>query len=74
MNKVPDTIIQKAIDQVFYRFDRDNSGTLDQNELVPVIQQVFGVMGNSNSTVNKFMIKQAFKRIDSDRDGRVTKI
>jgi len=30
---VPDNVLQNYIDQIFNKFDRDRSGTLDPNEL-----------------------------------------
>ena len=31
MSSVPDNVLQNYIDQIFAKYDRDNSGTLDAN-------------------------------------------
>jgi hypothetical protein len=34
MSIIPDFVLQKAIDVIYMKYDRDRSNTLDQNELV----------------------------------------
>lgn len=34
MSIIPDFVLQKAIDVIYMKYDRDHSNTLDQNELV----------------------------------------
>lgn len=72
MSFIPDTVLRKAIDVIYMKYDRDRSNTLDSNELVGCFNELLGMVGVP-SMANSFMIKMVLKRMDKDGDGRISK-
>ena len=73
MMNIDDNTLRNYIDQVFARYDRDRSGTLDPNELAGFFNDVFMMMG-SPQTVNMYQAQQALQQIDRNGDGRANKM
>ncbi len=69
---IPDTVLRKAIDVIYMKYDRDRSNTLDQNELVGCFNELLGMVGVPQMA-NSFIMKQVLKKMDRDRDGRISK-
>lgn len=72
MSRVSDAQLQMYIDQVFGRFDRDNSGSLDSNELANFFNDLFTKM-NHPKRVTYAEAQSAIQEIDIDRNGVVNK-
>ena len=73
MNYVDDNALRNYIDQVFMRYDRDRSGTLDSNELAGFFNDVFQMMG-SPQRINAYQAQQSLMSIDRNGDGRANKM
>lgn len=58
------------VQDIFMRFDRDNSGFLDRRETARMIDEVFKIDGRSGITTKQF--NQIFKEIDVNGDGVIT--
>ena len=72
MSIVPDFVLQKAIDVIFMKYDRDRSNTLDSNELTGCFNELLGMVGIP-TMANSFMLKMVLKKMDKDGDGRINK-
>ena len=70
---IPDNVLQSYIDQIFSRFDRDRSGTLDPSELAAFFNDVFALMGNP-TRVNDGQARSAMAAIDKNFDGKASKM
>jgi Ca2+-binding EF-hand superfamily protein len=64
--------IQKAVDLAFMKFDRDNSGSLDVNELGAFLTEVFKIAG-VGITVSSWQAQILMKLMDKNKDGRIQK-
>ena len=64
--------LQQFIEQVFNRYDRDRTGTLDSNELAAFFNDVFAQMGQS-TRLNNQQALDALRVIDTNSDGRASK-
>ncbi len=69
---IGDYELQQFIDQVFSKYDRDRSGTLDSNELTNFFNDVFSQMGNG-TRFNQQQSMNALKAIDQNSDGKASK-
>ena len=69
---INDFQLQQYIDQVFSRYDRDYSGTLDPNELHLFFNDIFALTG-SNYRINPQQAFAAMRVIDKNGDGRASK-
>lgn len=64
------SMIMKAI---FVKYDSDNSGFLDENEVCSLLTETFaGNKGTINNSGKK-MIDQFYKKVDVDGDGKISK-
>lgn len=72
MGYIPDSVIQKAIDQAFSKYDRNGDGTIDTDQAGDFFNQVLKMAG-SDIHVPGWVAKQVLKRMDSDDDGRASK-
>lgn len=70
---IPDSALQNYIDQIFQKYDRDNSGSLDANELALFFNDVFQLMGDPRR-VDQNQARQALMAIDKNNDGRASKL
>ncbi len=68
-----DQQLRNYIDQIFLRYDRDNSGTLEPNELGGFFNDIFAMMGDPRR-VNQLQAMQALQSIDKNCDGRASKM
>ena len=68
-----DNTLRNYIDQVFLKYDRDRSGTLDPNELAGFFNDVFAMMG-SPQRINPYQAQQSLMMIDRNGDGRANKM
>ena len=73
MTAVTDVQLQQYIDQVFLKYDRDRSGTLDANELAGFFNDLFQMMGHPMK-INNVQAMQALKAIDLNNDGKANKM
>jgi hypothetical protein len=72
MAQISDQQLRTYIDQVFGRYDRDNGGSLDVNELANFFNDVFQMTGNSIRVTQQDAIA-AMRAIDRNNDGRANK-
>jgi hypothetical protein len=67
-----DQAIRNFVDQAFAQYDRDRSGCLNYNELVPFMNQVLG-LGGYNCRLEQQQILSIARSLDRNRDGSITK-
>ena len=67
-----DDQLRQAVDAVFAKYDSDNSGTLDSNEVANLINDALKHMGHARQ-VNQAEINQFIKAVDSSGDGKIAK-
>lgn len=70
---IADNVLQSYIDQVFNKFDKDRSGTLDPAQLADFFNDVYAMMGQ-NVRVNNQQANDALRAIDKDYDGKASKL
>ena len=70
---VSDSQLQSYIDQIFSKYDRDNSGTLDAHELSQFFNDIFVMMGDPRR-INQNQAMQALTAIDKNNDGKASKM
>jgi hypothetical protein len=69
---ISDYQLQTYIDQVFSRYDRNYSGTLDANELHLFFNDIFALTG-SPYRINQPQAYAAMRVIDKNGDGMASK-
>ena len=67
-----DQQLRDAVDAVFGQFDKDNSGSLDQQEVFNLIQAALSKLG-SNQQVNQQQVQQFIQAVDKSGDGKIQK-
>lgn len=72
MAQISDQQLRGYIDQVFGRYDRDNGGSLDVNELANFFNDVFAMTGKNIRVTQQDAIN-AMRSIDKNNDGRASK-
>lgn len=72
MSFIPDSVLRKAIDVLYMKYDRDRSNTLCSNELGGCLNELLGMVGIP-TMVNSFVIKMILKKMDKDGDGKISK-
>ena len=65
-----DQMLKSYIDQIFSKYDTDNSGTLDSTEMTSFFNDLFRSL-SMNINVNENQAMEAIKSIDSNYDGKV---
>ena len=65
---VPDNVLRQYIDQIFVKYDRDRSMTLEVYELANFFNDVFAMMGDPRR-INQGQAYQALMMIDQNNDG-----
>lgn len=70
---IPDNVLKQYIDQIFDRYDRDRSGTLESFELANFFNDVLAMMGDPRR-INQQQATQALMAIDQNNDGRANKM
>jgi len=71
-NCPPDNVLRNYIDQIFTKYDRDRSLTLEVNELASFFNDVFMMMGDPRR-INQQQAYQSLMMIDKNNDGRASK-
>lgn len=71
-NCPPDNVLRNYIDQIFTKYDRDRSLTLEVNELANFFNDVFMMMGDPRR-INQQQAYQSLMMIDKNNDGRASK-
>lgn len=69
---ISDQQLRAYIDQVFMKYDRNQSGTLDPNELYLFFNDIFAMTGNSYR-LNSQQAQAAMRAIDTNGDGVASK-
>lgn len=69
---IPDSVLERAIDQAFNLYDSDGSGTIDKEEVGNFFNQVLQMVG-VDVHIPSFVAKMALKKMDQDDDGRASK-
>ena len=69
---VSDQQLKTYIDQVFKKYDKNNSGGLDTNELAQFFNDIFA-MTNNSTRVNSQQAMDAMRSIDQNGDGVASK-
>ena len=67
-----DQQLRDAVDAVFSQYDKDNSGTLDQNEVANLINDALKHMGQGKQ-VSQAEVQQFVQGVDKSGDGRIAK-
>ena len=70
---ISDSTLQSYIDQIFMKYDRDRSGTLDAAELAAFFNDIFQLMGQP-TRINQQQAMAALMQIDKNNDGKASKI
>ena len=71
-NCPPDNVLRNYIDQIFSKYDRDRSMTLEVNELASFFNDVFMMMGDPRR-INQQQAYQSLMAIDKNNDGKARK-
>lgn len=67
-----DQMLKSYIEQIFNKYDKDNSGTLDVQEMTFFFNDLFRSL-NINLTVTPQQAEEAIRSIDVNYDGKVDK-
>ena len=67
-----DQQIRDAVDAVFGQFDKDNSNSLDSNEVFNLINAAFSKM-SVNRQVSQDEVNNFVKAVDTSGDGQIQK-
>lgn len=71
-SKPSDEQLKQAIDAIFTKYDKDRSGTLEENEIYELIKDAFKSLGRSRE-VTQQEVKQFIGAIDKNSDGKIAK-
>ena len=72
MSKPSDDQLRQAIDAIFNKYDQDQSGTLEDNEIFNLINDAFKSLGR-NRAVSQQEVIQFINAIDKNGDGKIAK-
>ena len=72
MPMIPESVVRRAVDQIFKRYDRDNSGVLDRKQLADFFNEVFRLL-KIPMTITSEKAYLAMKMVDKDKDGKASK-
>jgi Ca2+-binding EF-hand superfamily protein len=72
MSKPTDEQLRQAIDAIFNKYDADQSGTLEDNEIFTLINDAFKSLGR-NKQVSQQEVRQFIQAIDKNGDGKIAK-
>lgn len=67
-----DQQLRDAVDAVFAQFDKDNSNSLDANEVFALISAALNHMG-SNAQVTQQQVQGFVQAVDKSGDGKIQK-
>jgi len=70
MNKISSIGMNKLVDVIFNKYDRDRNGYLDVQELGALLTEVFS-MARIPITVSQTQAFMLMKLIDKNKDGRI---
>ena len=68
-----DQQLREAVDAVFGQFDKDNSGSLDCNEVFALINAAMQKMG-SNQQLSQDQVQQFVNEVDTSKNGKIEKM
>jgi len=71
-NHLTDTSLKHTIDQLFRRYDKDNNGTLEWNEVSEMLSDVFKVL-KLHRSVTSDDVRRFSKTVDANGDGKISK-
>lgn len=69
---VDESKIKEAVESVFKNYDKDNNGTLDQDEVNQLINDALAQMGNPKK-VSKEDVRKFISTVDQNNDMKVSK-
>ena len=72
MSGYSDAQLRAAVDAVFGKYDSDNSGSLDSNEVYNLINDALNHM-KANRQVNQAEVSQFVSAVDKSGDGKIQK-
>lgn len=64
--------IRQAIDQIFVRYDKDRSGTLDLTEVKTIVEEAFKQTG-TKKIIGDDDVKKFVSLVDANSDGIISK-
>ena len=68
-----DQQLRDAVDAVFGQFDKDNSNSLDANEVTQLIGQALKHLGSDKGTPSQAEVDAFIKAVDKSGDGKIQK-
>lgn len=68
-----DMMLRNQIDQIFYRYDINRTGTLNFNELYMYLNELFGNMGYMGFQISPQEAINLFRQADTDFNGQINK-
>ncbi len=71
-SKPSDDQLKQAIDGIFDKYDTDKSGTLEDGEVLTLINDAFKSLGRGKE-VSQTDVKQFVNAIDKNGDGKIAK-
>ena len=73
MKMTMQTQINMIMKAIFAKYDSDNNGYLDENEVKSLLTDAFAGRNGSIDSNGKMMVDQFYKRVDVDGDGKISK-
>ena len=67
-----DDRLKQVIDAIFMKYDTDNSGTLEDKEILNLITDAFKSLGR-NKEIGSQQVNQFIMAIDKNGDGKIAK-
>ena len=71
-SKPSDDQLRNAIDNIFWKYDTDKSGTLESQEIFNLINDAFKSLGKGKQ-VSQEDVSNFVKAIDKNGDGKIAK-
>ena len=68
-----DQQLRDAVDAVFGQFDKDNSNSLDANEVAQLIGAALKHLGSDKGAPNQSEVDAFIKAVDKSGDGKIQK-
>lgn len=71
-SKIREKVLKKAFEYAFNRYDKDNSGKLNREELAGMLNDAFQLIGY-NREITSIEARIAMKMFDENEDGSISK-
>ena len=68
-----DSIIGEAVDSIWQKYDKDNSGQLDREETMRFFQKTLNELGETEEFDEKYF-EEAFEAFDKDGSGTISQL